>query len=142
MIKFGQVHFGVFSTSRFAPVIVTCEVMMERDKHTDRGKTSCFDTKCSFFVTERHTSIIYVCITMIIMITTMTIFSRPSQLPPGLPVSLHSPTSESGDRAFTWLLLALALVAILFLFWLQVVGDLAKILFVVYNDDDDGIHVH
>ena len=81
-------------------------------------------------------------ITMIIMITTMTIFSRPSQLPPGLPVSLHSPTSESGDRAFTWLLLALALVAILFLFWLQVGGDLAKILFVVYNDDDDGIHVH
>ena len=81
---------------------------------------------------------------MIIMITTMTIFSRPSQLPPGLPVSLHSPTSESGDRAFTWLLLALALVAILFLFWLQVAGDLAKIFVAAYNDDDDddGFHVH
>ena len=114
---------------------------MERDKHTDRGKTSFFDTKCSFFVTYKHTYIIY-------------IYHpdhydhhhdhlhRPSQLPPGLPVSLHSPTSESGDRAFTWLLLALALVAILFLFWLQVVGDPAKIFIVVYNDDGDGIHVH
>ena len=47
-IQFGQLHFGVFSTSRFAPVIFTCEVMMERDKHTDRCKTSRFDTKYSF----------------------------------------------------------------------------------------------
>ena len=45
---------------------------------------------------------------------------RLAHLPPSLPVSLHSPASEPGDRAFTWLLLTLALVAILFLFWLQV----------------------
>ena len=36
-------------------------------------------------------------------------------------------------------------MAILFLFWLQVVGDPANIFVAVYNDDDDdddGIHVH
>ena len=58
--------------------------------------------------------------------------TRLAHLPPSLPVSLHSPTSEPGDRAFTWLLLTLALVAILFLFWLQVLLLLLHII-IIFN---------